>query len=52
MEERNTGGKPYEWRRAHFIERAKALWGDAFDYTDMQFTTGKEPCIIHNQNML
>lgn len=37
---------PYEVRRAHFIERAKALWGDAFDYTDMQFTTGKEPCII------
>lgn len=37
---------PYEVRRAHFIERAKALWGDAFDYTDMQFTTGKEPCVI------
>lgn len=37
---------PYEVRRAHFIERAKAIWGDAFDYTDMQFTTGKEPCVI------
>lgn len=37
---------PYEVRRAHFIERAKAIWGDAFDYTDMQFTTGKDPCVI------
>lgn len=36
----------YEVRRAHFIDRAKAIWDDAFDYTDMQFTTTKEPCII------
>ena len=36
----------YAVRRAHFIERAKALWGDAYDYSDLEFTTGKEPCYI------
>lgn len=36
----------YEVRRAHFIERAQALWGDRFDYSDLEFTIGKEPCFI------
>lgn len=36
----------YEARRTHFIERAQALWGDAYDYSDMDFTTGKQPCMI------
>ena len=42
-----NGSSSYEVRRAHFIERAKALWGDAYDYSDLQFTTGKDPCFIH-----
>lgn len=41
-----NGSGPCAVRRAHFIERAKALWGDAYDYSDLQFTTGKEPCFI------
>ncbi len=37
---------PYAVRRAHFIERAKALWGDSFDYSDLEYTNGKQPCYI------